>query len=84
MAWYFVVQPSGKFARFSDVVDEFTHINLNEVEALALGRDLCGIAVASKKIEAAKNEPKRYAEVVLKMKRIHGEDEVLDILEDIT
>lgn len=38
-----VRQPNGKFARFSDVVDNFTHINLTREEAVLLCQD-CGLS----------------------------------------
>lgn len=33
MAWSFVKQPNGRLARFSDVVDNFTHMDLTVKEA---------------------------------------------------
>ena len=35
MAWRFVKQPNGLLARFSDVVDHFTHWNMTEPQALS-------------------------------------------------
>lgn len=34
MAWRFVRQPDGLLARFSDVVDDFTHASLTDAEAV--------------------------------------------------
>lgn len=34
MAWRMVLQPNGRLARFSDVVDDFTHMNLTQQQAL--------------------------------------------------
>lgn len=39
MAWRFVRQPSGKLARFSEIVDDFTDYDLTEEEAFALCRE---------------------------------------------
>ena len=33
MAWRFVKQPNGLLARFSEIVDDFTHYDLKPVEA---------------------------------------------------
>ena len=33
MAWRIVKQPNGLYARFSDVVDSFTHMNMKEAQA---------------------------------------------------
>lgn len=37
MAWRIVKQPNGMYARFSDVVDSFTHVNLSKDGAI----DIC-------------------------------------------
>ena len=34
MGWRIVKQPDGLLSRFSDIVDNFTHQNMNEEEAL--------------------------------------------------
>lgn len=34
MGWRFVKQPNGKLARFSDIVDHFTHYNMTVGEAI--------------------------------------------------
>lgn len=39
MSWRLVKQPNGLFARFSDVVDDFTNVNLSTEDALTLCRD---------------------------------------------
>lgn len=36
MAWRFVKQPNGMLARFSDVVEDFTHYNMTPEEAIEL------------------------------------------------
>lgn len=36
MAWRIVQQPNGLLARFSDVVDNFTHMNMTDKEALGV------------------------------------------------
>ncbi len=41
MAWRIVRQPNSLLARFSDVVDNFTHLNLTEYEARELCRGYC-------------------------------------------
>jgi hypothetical protein len=34
MAWRIVKQPNGLYARFSDIVDNFTHYNMDRNEAI--------------------------------------------------
>ncbi len=42
MTWRIVQQPNGKFGRFSEAVDDFTHMNLTESEAVERYREsLC-------------------------------------------
>lgn len=38
MAWRIVKQPNGLLARFSDIIDDFTDMNMTEAEALELCR----------------------------------------------
>lgn len=57
MAWRIVKQPNGLFARFSDVVDDFTHINMSETEALSVCKEEgCGEYEADKKMKAGKED----------------------------
>jgi hypothetical protein len=37
MGWWMVKQPNGRLARFSDMVENFTHMNMTEIEAI----DVC-------------------------------------------
>ena len=39
MGSWFVRQPNGKYARFSTVVDDFTHLNLSRQEAIQVCMD---------------------------------------------
>lgn len=39
MAWRFLLQPDGKLALFSDVVDSFTYFNLTPDEAFEVATD---------------------------------------------
>lgn len=41
MGWRIVKQPNGMLARFSEVVDNFTHCNMTEEKALEVCKD-CG------------------------------------------
>lgn len=39
MGWRFVLQPNGLLARFSEVVDDFTHYDMTAAEAVRLARE---------------------------------------------
>lgn len=61
MAWKFVRQPNGKLARWSDVVDNFTHMGLSEDDALLCARDEgCTPEQASRKVLAAVEDHKPW------------------------
>lgn len=52
MGWRIVKQPNGMFARFSDVVDDFTHMNLTRSEAAQVCQQKgCGEAEAEEKVK---------------------------------
>lgn len=52
MGWRIVRQPDGKLARWSDVVDNFTHYGLTESQALALCEDVMPSWEAAEKVRA--------------------------------
>lgn len=70
-----VVQPNGLFARFSEVVDHFTDINMTEQDATELFRNECGSREASGKIDRAKKSPGRYKECIRIIERVYGKEE---------
>lgn len=54
MGWWIVKQPDGKFARFSTVVDDFTHYGMTEAEAVEVCRgENLGQADARAKVDRA-------------------------------
>ncbi len=85
MAWRFVKQPDGKLARFSEVVDSFTHANLTEAQAYKLARKDLGIEDAKRKVQRALDDedPRRsgvkgigglrWRDAVETIERVHGE-----------
>lgn len=58
MAWRIVKQPNGRFARFSEVVDDFTHMHMTESEAEELCRHYPGMGrvEAEEKVRRAKED----------------------------
>ena len=77
MAWRIVVQPNGKYARFSDVVDNFTDYDMTRYEAL----DLCGwfgryrATDANEKVANAEADSGRFDRELETVKLVHGQDE---------
>lgn len=74
MAWRLVRQPNGKLARFSEIVDNFTHFDMSDDEAFKLCHDAAGLDVAQAKIERADAEPERFDEAIEIIKMVHGDD----------
>ena len=60
MAWRIVVQPNGKYAKFSDVVDNFTDYDMTKDEVFELCRDAAGVDTARYKIEQAEKNPSAF------------------------
>ena len=56
MANRLVLQPNKLFARFSDIVDNFTHMNMTRDEAFEVVRDDMGRSVAEQKIARAERD----------------------------
>lgn len=56
MAWRIVKQPNGRLARFSDIVDDFTHLDMSEEDALALCREVMPPSAATKKVQDAQDD----------------------------
>ena len=65
MAWRIVKQPNGLLARFSDIVDDFTHMDMTENEALEVCREYCGIEDAKRKVLAGVQDWKPWTMGVL-------------------
>ena len=86
MAWRIVKQPNGLLARFSDIVDDFTHMNMTEAEALEVCREYLGILEAQKKVLAGVEDWKpwtngvkgsgldRWNDSIKTISNIHGKD----------
>ncbi len=56
MAWRMVKQPNGKYARWSDIVDSFTHLNLAQHQALDLCIAEAGMAQGTEKMKRAERD----------------------------
>lgn len=53
MGWRMVKQPNGTYARWTDIVDGFTHLNLSRREALEVCREHLGSLEAEQKVKRA-------------------------------
>lgn len=93
MAWRFVKQPNGLLARFSDIVDDFTHIGLTLEDAIELCIDEHGMTAeqAEQKVWAGLedhrpwtkgvvgNGRERWLAALSSIRAVHGDDKVLEV-----
>lgn len=75
-----VVQPNGLFARFSSIVDHFTHYNYTEEEIIQLHVEMAAEmarteAVAA--VAAARGDSTRYERVLETITHVHGDKEAM-------
>ncbi len=73
MAWRIALQPNGKLARFSDIVDDFTHFDMSEEDARKMCESM-GLGDYTRKINAAYENPERFDQEIETIRLIHGED----------
>jgi hypothetical protein len=92
MGWRIVKQPNGRLARFSDVVDDFTHMDLTEQEARDVCRaNDCSVSEAAEKVRrGVADEPvpgfieddgeplKRWREALRMVAVVHGYQRAAD------
>jgi hypothetical protein len=74
MAWRIVQQPNGKFARFSDIVDDFTHYDMSQADAVYLCRHDHEMSQAEAEIKVANalSNPQRFDEAIETIRFHHG------------
>jgi hypothetical protein len=74
MAWRIVEQPNGKLARFSDVVDDFTHYDMTDEEAKKMCREEYGMGIleSEDKVKRARDDKTRWSEEIATVRTVHG------------
>jgi hypothetical protein len=85
MGWMILRQPNGLYARFSTVVDEFTHYGMTWDEAFEVCRDEAGVETARGKMARADSDAdprsyqtrdsdglQRYRECIERVRLLHG------------
>lgn len=83
MAWRLVKQPNGLYARFSEVVGNFTDYDMTAHEAfvLCVVEHKMPISAANKKIENADASPDRFTECLETIESVHGKEERCKMIE---
>ncbi len=75
MAWRIVKQPNGKFARFSENVDDFTDYDMTEQEAIAYCVEIehMHLQEAVAKVQRAlSNDVNRFVEAIDIVGKVHS------------
>lgn len=93
MGWRFVKQPNGLYARFSEIVDNFTDFDLTgkDAEYIAINEYNCGLETAKQKIYLADIEMNPYTrkteyplyrwnECLRIIENVHGKNELENTL----
>lgn len=87
MGWRIVRQPNGLLARFSDIVDDFTHTDMTADEAMTICREQLGIDEAAHKVDAGVRDfvpwttdvpgsgHDRWDDCIESIRLIHGDEE---------
>lgn len=75
MAWRIVIQPNRRYAKFSDVVDNFTDYDMTRDEAFELCRDAAGASVAEYKLRQADGDHGRFERELQRIRDTHGDSE---------
>jgi hypothetical protein len=74
MGWWIVKQPNGRLARFSDAVDNFTHMNLTEVDAVDICKAYLSLHDSFHKVQLALEDAglHRWADALMRIEGAHG------------
>lgn len=97
MGWRFVKQPNGLLARFSDIVDNFTHVGLTVEEALHVCIEEHGMTAeqAEQKVRGGVedwrprqnsvpgNGQERWAEAINTIRAVHGDEGVKEVEREV-
>ena len=80
MAWRIVQQPNGLFARFSEIVDDFTDWQMSQDEAIALCTQVHGLSREDAVLKVTRGidaGQQRFDEAVDIITVMHGQDHAL-------
>lgn len=81
-----VKQPNGLYARFSTIVDNFTHYGMDRQEAWRLRRDEFGVEAANSSLKDADEHGEWWDDCILTIRAVHSaqhaSERVKEILED--
>ena len=74
MGWWIIKQPNGRLARFSDMVDNFTHMNMTEIEAIDVCTAYLGLYDSMSKVDLGLQDEslERWKTALRRIERVHG------------
>lgn len=74
MAWRIDLQPNGFYSRFSDIVDDFTHLNLTRDEAVEVCLTEIGHRYVEEKVQSGERAGvARFYDDVERCRMVHGD-----------
>lgn len=75
MAWRIVEQPNGLLARFSDIVDDFTHYDMTDEQAekLCIEEYDMGKKSAAEKVRRGRADKSRWPDEIDTIRMVHGD-----------
>jgi hypothetical protein len=86
MAGRFLLQPNGRLARFSSIVDNFTHVNMTEEEALREAREGMGRrdaeAAVARGVARGLDAEGGWNACLETIRTVHGPDECAAVVEE--
>jgi|SRR5580765_843205 len=76
MGWRIIKQPNDLFARFSEIVDDFTDLDMTAQDVIELCKAEYGLSsdASQGKLQRAIDNPQRWFEALEIIKDVHGED----------
>lgn len=85
MGWRIVQQPNKLFARFSEVVDDFTDGDMTNEEVINLCMTEHGLSQskATAKVQDALDNPQRWEDAMRIIRSVHGEERSTKVLQEI-
>jgi hypothetical protein len=74
MGWWIVRQPNGRLARFSDTINNFTHMNMSVAEAVEVCKKQLKLEDAFSKVELGMEDTalRRWADALMRIQDVYG------------
>ena len=78
-----VKQPNGLYARFSTIVDTFTHYDMDEWDLVEMFTENGGLKEGRRQIHKANSDPDAFAECIETVRLVHGKQAANNLMRKI-